>query len=119
MRVRRVHRCPRSAEDVTDTADRVADRLGGLGHESLAVLSGASAVLPADLTTVSAPFTLSSLAVAAISRSRTRKRSLLCASNNGKVGADLVIPDGRVLADAATICLSESGQRFPARALLR
>jgi len=65
------------------------------------------------------PFTLSSLAVAAISRSRTRKRSLLCASNNGKVGADLVIPDGRVLADAATICLSESGQRFPARALLR
>ena len=33
MRVRRVHRCPRSAEDVTDTADRVADRLGGLGHE--------------------------------------------------------------------------------------
>jgi hypothetical protein len=36
----------------------------------------------------------------------------LCASNKGKVGADLVVPDGRVVADAATICLSESGKGF-------
>ena len=40
------------------------------------MLSGLSAVLPADSTAVSAPFTSSSFAVAAISRKRTRKRSL-------------------------------------------
>mgnify|MGYP003694037209 CR=1 FL=1 len=40
------------------------------------MLSGASAVLPADLTAVSAPFTSSSFSVAVISRKRTRKRSL-------------------------------------------
>ena len=48
----------------------------GAVTRSLAVLSGLSAVLPADSTAVSAPFTSSTFAVAPISRKRTRNRSL-------------------------------------------